>query len=159
VTRKRRRLYAVMAGMLLLAASVGLVLNAFRDNLVFFYGPSEALAKDLGPDRRFRLGGLVEPGSLGKAPDGVTMVFKVTDGAASVPVRYAGILPDLFREGQGIVAEGRMVRGAFEARNVLAKHDETYMPAEVVDALKKAGQWQVEGGQVEPGQAEAGPKK
>jgi cytochrome c-type biogenesis protein CcmE len=144
MTRKRRRLIAVGAGMALLAAATGLVLNAFRDSLVFFYGPSEALAKDLGPDRRFRLGGLVEPGSLGKAGDGVTVTFKVTDGAATVPVRFAGILPDLFREGQGVIAEGRMLQGTFEARNVLAKHDETYMPPEVVDALKKSGQWQAE---------------
>jgi cytochrome c-type biogenesis protein CcmE len=142
MTRNRRRLYAVSAGMILLAAAAGLVLNAFRDSLVFFYGPSEALAKSLSPDQRFRLGGLVEPGSLGK--DGVTVTFKVTDGAAAVPVRFAGILPDLFREGQGIVAEGRMLNGTFEARNVLAKHDEKYMPPEVVEALKKSGQWQME---------------
>ncbi|MBM3533662.1 MAG: cytochrome c maturation protein CcmE [Alphaproteobacteria bacterium] len=142
MTRKRRRLYAVSAGMFLLAAAAALVLNAFRDSLVFFYGPSEALAKSLGPDQRFRLGGLVERGSLGK--DGVTVTFNVTDGAAAVPVRFAGILPDLFREGQGVVAEGRMLNGTFEARNVLAKHDETYMPPEVVEALKKSGQWQSE---------------
>lgn len=141
MTRKRRRLIAVAAGMALLASAAALVLNAFRDSLVFFYGPSEALAKEIGPDRRFRLGGLVEPGSVGKAGDGVTVTFKVTDGAASVPVRFAGILPDLFREGQGVIAEGRLLQGTFEARNVLAKHDETYMPAEVVDALKKSGQW------------------
>ena len=144
MTRKRRRLVAVGVGMALLAAAAGLVLNAFRDSLVFFYGPSEALAKAIGPDQRFRLGGLVEAGSLGKAGDGVTVTFKVTDGAAAIPVRFAGILPDLFREGQGVIAEGRLLQGTFEARNVLAKHDETYMPAEVVDALKKAGQWQPE---------------
>jgi cytochrome c-type biogenesis protein CcmE len=142
MTRKRRRLLAVAVGMGLLAASAALVLNAFRDSLVFFYGPSEAIAKELGPDRRFRLGGLVEPGSVLKAGDGITVTFKVTDGAASMPVRFAGILPDLFREGQGVIAEGRLLHGTFEARNVLAKHDETYMPAEVVDALKKAGHWQ-----------------
>ena len=144
MTRKRRRLVAVGVGMALLAAAAGLVLNAFRDSLVFFYGPSEALAKAIGPDQRFRLGGLVEAGSLGKAGDSVTVTFKVTDGAAAIPVRFAGILPDLFREGQGVIAEGRLLQGTFEARNVLAKHDETYMPAEVVDALKKAGQWQPE---------------
>jgi len=144
MTRKRRRLIAVSAGMLLLAAATGLVLNAFRDSLVFFYGPSEALTKEMGPDQRFRLGGLVEPGSVGKAGDGVTITFKVTDGAAAIPVRFAGILPDLFREGQGVIAEGRMLQGTFEARNVLAKHDEKYMPPEVVDALKKSGQWQAE---------------
>jgi cytochrome c-type biogenesis protein CcmE len=142
MSRKRRRLLAVAVGMGLLAAAAALVLSAFRDSLVFFYGPSEAMAKELGPDRRFRLGGLVEPGSVGKAQDGITVTFKITDGAASVPVRFAGLLPDLFREGQGVVAEGRLVAGTFEARNVLAKHDETYMPAEVVDALKKAGRWQ-----------------
>jgi cytochrome c-type biogenesis protein CcmE len=144
MTRKRRRLIAVSAGMLLLAAATGLVLNAFRDSLVFFYGPSEALAKEMGPDQRFRLGGLVETGSVGKAGDGVTITFKITDGAAVIPVRFAGILPDLFREGQGVIAEGRMLQGTFEARNVLAKHDEKYMPPEVVDALKKSGQWQAE---------------
>lgn len=142
MTRKRRRLFAVGAGMLLLAAATGLVLNAFRDSLVFFYGPTEALAKDLGPDRRFRLGGLVEQGSLGRAGDGITVTFKITDGAAAIPVSYAGILPDLFREGQGVIAEGRLLRGTFEARSVLAKHDESYMPPEVVEALKKSGQWQ-----------------
>lgn len=144
MTRKRRRLVAVCVGMALLAAAAGLVLNAFRDSLVFFYGPSEALAKNIGADRRFRLGGLVEPGSIGKAGDGVTITFKVTDGAAAIPVRFAGILPDLFREGQGVIAEGRLLHGTFEARNVLAKHDESYMPPEVVDALKKSGQWQPE---------------
>lgn len=144
MTRKRRRLVAVAAGMVLLAAAAALVLNAFRDSLVFFYGPSEALAKGLGPEQRFRLGGLVEAGSLGKDGDGVTVTFRVTDGAAAVPVRFAGILPDLFREGQGVVAEGRLREGVFEARNVLAKHDETYMPPEVVEALKKSGQWQAE---------------
>ena len=84
--------------------------------------------------------GVVEPGSVGK--EGVTVTFKITDGAATVPVRFTGILPDLFREGQGVVAEGRLVGGTFEARNVLAKHDENYMPAEVVEALKKTGRWQ-----------------
>ena len=140
MSRKRRRLLAVAVGMGLLAAAAALVLSAFRDSLVFFYGPSEAIAKELGPDRRFRLGGLVEPGTVGK--DGVTVTFMITDGAASVPVRFTGILPDLFREGQGVVAEGRLVGGTFEARNVLAKHDENYMPAEVVEALKKSGRWQ-----------------
>jgi cytochrome c-type biogenesis protein CcmE len=145
MSRKRRRLLAVAVGMGLLAAAAALVLSAFRDSLVFFYGPTEALARELGADRRIRLGGLVEPGSVGKASDGITVTFKITDGAASVPVRFAGILPDLFREGQGIVAEGRLVSGTFEARNVLAKHDENYMPAEVVDALKKTGRWQEHG--------------
>ena len=140
MSRKRRRLLAVAVGMGLLAAAAALVLSAIRDSLVFFYGPSEALARELGPERRFRLGGLVESGSVGK--EGVTVTFKITDGAASVPVRFTGILPDLFREGQGVVAEGRLVSGTFEARNVLAKHDENYMPAEVVDALKKTGRWQ-----------------
>ena len=144
MTRKRRRLVAVAAGMALLAAAAGLVLNAFRDSLVFFYGPSEALARAPNPDQRFRLGGLVERGSVGKAGDGVTTTFKITDGAAAIDVRYVGILPDLFREGQGVIAEGRMLSGVFEARNVLAKHDETYMPPEVVEALKKSGEWKPE---------------
>lgn len=139
-TRKKRRLYMLMAGMLLLGTATALVLTAFQDNLVFFYSPTDVQAKKVGEDRRFRLGGLVKEGSVSK--DGAAVLFTVTDMNADLPVRYAGILPDLFREGQGVVAEGRLdASGVFVAREVLAKHDENYMPPEVADALKKSGQW------------------
>jgi cytochrome c-type biogenesis protein CcmE len=128
--------------MALLTASTLLVLNAFQDSLVFFFSPSDLAAKEIGPDRRFRLGGLVEPGSVQRRSGSVTVAFRITDGSTTVPVTYSGVLPDLFREGQGIVAEGHLRNGVFEAKSVLAKHDETYMPPEVADALKRAGHWQ-----------------
>ncbi len=124
----------------LLAAAAALMLSAFEDNIVFFYSPTEVLAKKLGADRRVRIGGLVEDGSVEKA--GIEVKFRVTDLAAAIPVTYIGILPDLFREGQGVVAEGRFVDGVFRADEVLAKHDENYMPPEVAEALKKSGRWQ-----------------
>lgn len=140
MTRKKRRLYLVGLGMLLLGGAAALTLTAFEDNLVFFYSPADLQTKDVEEGRRFRLGGLVEEGSVEK--DGETVRFKVTDFTASVPVVYTGILPDLFREGQGVVTEGRLrADGTFEAAEVLAKHDENYMPPEVADALKKSGQW------------------
>jgi cytochrome c-type biogenesis protein CcmE len=146
VTRKRRRLIALGIGMFLLAAATALVLAAFNDNLVFFYSPSELAEKSIGPDRRVRIGGLVEPQSLKHQANGHGIDFRVTDGRTTVAVVYDGVLPDLFREGQGVVAEGRLRRdGVFAATSVLAKHDEKYMPPEVADALKKAGRWQ-EGG-------------
>lgn len=139
-TRKKRRLYMVVAGLLLLGTATALVLTAFQDNLVFFYSPTDVQAKKVGEDRRFRLGGLVKEGSVVKA--GSEVRFTVTDMNADLPVSYAGILPDLFREGQGVVAEGKLDRsGVFVAKEVLAKHDENYMPPEVADALKKSGQW------------------
>jgi cytochrome c-type biogenesis protein CcmE len=146
VTRKKRRLLALAVGLSLLGAATGLVLAAFNDNLVFFYGPSELAAKHLGPDRRIRIGGLVEQHSLEHLGDARHIGFRVTDGKTDIPVVYDGVLPDLFREGQGVVAEGRLRPvGVFAATSVLAKHDEKYMPPEVADALKKAGRWQ-EGG-------------
>jgi cytochrome c-type biogenesis protein CcmE len=146
VTRKRRRLIALGIGMFLLAAATALVLAAFNDNLVFFYSPSELAEKSIGPDRRVRIGGLVEPQSLKHQANGHGIDFRVTDGRTTVAVVYDGVLPDLFREGQGVVAEGRLRRdGVFAATSVLAKHDEKYMPPEVADALKKTGHWQ-EGG-------------
>jgi cytochrome c-type biogenesis protein CcmE len=155
VTRKRRRLIALGIGMFLLAAATALVLTAFNDNLVFFYSPSDLAAKAIGPDRRIRIGGLVEPRSLKRQPDGRGIDFRVTDGKTTVAVVYDGVLPDLFREGQGVVTEGRLRRdGVFAATSVLAKHDEKYMPPEVADALKKAGRWQ-EGGPSEAAPAEA----
>lgn len=141
--RKHRRLGFVAAGMICLLIAVGLVLNAFEDSLVFFYTPSDMAEKDIPEGRRFRLGGLVEEGSVKRLEDGLTVEFIVTDLTATVPVSYRGPLPDLFREGQGVVTEGRMASGGvFIADSVLAKHDENYMPAEVAEALKASGQWQ-----------------
>jgi cytochrome c-type biogenesis protein CcmE len=125
-----------------LGVAAALVLSAFNDSLVFFYSPSDVIAKQVGPDRRIRLGGLVEPGSL--ARQGASVDFRVTDGQQTIPVHYQGALPDLFREGQGVVAEGRLQHGRFEAATVLAKHDEKYMPPEVADALKRSGHWNPE---------------
>lgn len=133
------------AGLLLLGAATALVLAATRDNLVFFYSPSDLQGRTLPADRAVRLGGLVEENSLERAADGVTVRFRITDRAHAVPVVYRGLLPDLFREGQGVVAQGRLAGdGSFVATEVLAKHDETYMPPEVAAALKRAGQWQGE---------------
>ena len=145
MTRRRRRLHFIFFSMAMLSVATALMLNAFSDNLVFFHGPSEISEKSIPAERRFRLGGLVEENSVTKASDGVTILFKVTDTAASVPVRYRGLLPDLFREGQGVVADGALDdTGTFVATEILAKHDETYMPPEVAEALKKAGQWKGE---------------
>lgn len=140
---KHRRLIMVVAGVALLGLAAAFVAGALRDNLVFFFTPSEALEKQVPPERRFRLGGLVEEGSLKR--DGLRIAFAITDSAKTLQVVYTGVLPDLFREGQGVVAEGRLKDGVFEAQTVLAKHDETYMPKEVADGLKKAGHWK--GGQ------------
>ena len=141
-TRKRRRLYAVLAGVTMLGVAAALVLTAFEDSLVFFYSPSDLQAKEIGPDRRFRLGGLVKENSVSKAEAGLVTNFEVTDLTSVVKVSYKGVLPDLFREGQGVVAEGRLsADGVFVASEVLAKHDENYMPREVADALKKSGRW------------------
>ena len=143
MTRKRRRLIALSLGLLALGAATALVLTAFNDNLVFFYSPSDLAAKAVTPERRIRIGGLVVEHSLVKAAGGRSLAFQVTDGNADLRVVYDGMLPDLFREGQGIVAEGKLGRdGVFVASNVLAKHDEKYMPPEVAEALKKSGRWQ-----------------
>jgi cytochrome c-type biogenesis protein CcmE len=151
VTRKQQRLGLLALGMAALGLATALVLVAFNDNLVFFYSPSELKAKPITVDRRMRLGGLVEAQSLSRAPDGRSVSFRITDGAADVAVTYQGLLPDLFREGQGAVVEGKLLPdGIFAASSVLAKHDENYMPREVVDALKKSGHWQEGGGSREP---------
>lgn len=143
MTRKQRRLTLIGLAGLVLASAVGLVLYALSDGIAFFATPSEIAADPPSPQRRLRLGGLVETGSVQR--DGPTVRFAVTDGKAAVPVRYTGVLPDLFREGQGVVAEGRVDdAGLFEADTILAKHNETYMPKEVVEALKKSGQWRPE---------------
>ena len=140
MTRKRRRLYMVLVGLAALGAAAALVLTAFEDSLVFFHSPSDVLEKKLEAGKRFRIGGLVEEGSV--KVEGVHATFRVTDLAQSVAVSYTGMLPDLFREGQGVVAEGMLnAEGVFVATDVLAKHDEKYMPPEVADALKKSGEW------------------
>jgi cytochrome c-type biogenesis protein CcmE len=140
MTRKRRRLYFVMLGLLGLGAGMALVLTALQDDIVFFFSPTEIAERKPGPDTRIRLGGLVEAGSV--LHQGETILFSVTDTIESLKVSYTGLLPDLFREGQGVVAEGHMnTEGIFIASNVLAKHDENYMPREVADALKASGQW------------------
>jgi len=142
MTRKRRRLYIVVLGLSTLAVSAALVLTAFEDSIVFFYSPTDLATKDLPPDRRIRIGGIVVEDSVRTKPDGVTIEFRVTDIENTIRVSYRGILPDLFREGQGIVAGGKLgAGGVFVADEVLAKHDENYMPAEVADALKKSGYW------------------
>lgn len=142
MTRKQRRLVMIGAALSVLAVAAGLVLYAMRDTIVFFYSPSDIAEKGLVPDQRVRLGGLVEEGSVDRSA-GATIQFKVTDTARSVTVSYTGLLPDLFREGQGVVVEGKLDRdGTFVADTVLAKHDETYMPPEVAEALKKQGVWQ-----------------
>ena len=140
MTRKRRRLYMVLAGMVLLSGAVALVLAALDENLSYFYDPSNIA--EAPPGRSIRLGGLVEEGSVERQADGVTVTFRITDTANSIAVTYKGLLPDLFREGQGVITEGTLGPDrVFVAREVLAKHDETYMPREVADALKKSGQW------------------
>ncbi|WP_092619673.1 cytochrome c maturation protein CcmE [Roseospirillum parvum] len=144
MSRKRRRLYVAGVAMLALGAATALVLAAFEDNLVFFYSPRDLDSKQITPDRRFRLGGLVADGTV--EVNGQVARFVVTDLDAEVPVLFTGILPDLFREGQGVVAEGKLGSdGVFVADEVLAKHDENYMPPEVADALKESGRWN-EGG-------------
>ncbi len=140
--RKHRRMLALLAGLAALSGATALVLIAFQDNIMLFYSPSDIAAEPPRAERSFRVGGLVEEGSVRRLDDGLTVEFRITDLAESVPVTYRGILPDLFREGQGVVAEGTLnPAGVFEAREVLAKHDETYMPPEVAEALKAAGQW------------------
>jgi cytochrome c-type biogenesis protein CcmE len=140
MTPKRRRLWLLIGSLGTLGVAAALVLSALNDNLVFFYSPTQVAEKSLGPDRRFRLGGLVEAGSVQK--DGQVVRFTVTDTNKTIAVVYRGILPDLFREGQGVIAEGALGSdGVFAAREVLAKHDENYMPPEVAKAIKEAGQW------------------
>jgi cytochrome c-type biogenesis protein CcmE len=141
MTRRQRRLTMIGGSLAVLAVAAALVLNALRDSIVFFSTPSMVAEKQLGAGKRFRLGGLVENGSLVRG-DNLAVSFKVSDGSATLPVAYKGILPDLFREGQGVVAEGALdASGVFKADTVLAKHDETYMPKDVADALKKQGHW------------------
>jgi cytochrome c-type biogenesis protein CcmE len=141
MTRKQRRLTMIGGSLVVLGIAAALVLSALRDSIVFFSTPMMVSEKHIQPGQRFRLGGLVQTGSLVRG-DNLAVTFQVSDGNATLPVTYKGILPDLFREGQGVVAEGALDRsGVFQADTVLAKHDETYMPKEVADALKKQGHW------------------
>ena len=135
--KPRHKRLAIAAGIVCaVGVAVALVLNAFQSNLVFFYSPTQVAAHEAPPNRSFRLGGLVEKGTVQR--DGVHVQFVVTDTAKSVPVRYEGILPDLFKGGKGVVAQGRLEGDVFVAREVLAKHDENYMPPEAAEALKRA---------------------
>lgn len=141
MTRKQRRGVLIGTCLVVLGVAVGLVLYAMRDSIVFFYSPSDIAEMQVTPGQRFRLGGLVETGSVAR-DEGTTVRFVVTDGAKTLPVTYTGVLPDLFREGQGVVAEGMLAPdGVFRADNVLAKHDENYMPPEVAAKLKEQGVW------------------
>jgi cytochrome c-type biogenesis protein CcmE len=141
MTRRQRRLTMIGGSLAVLAVAAALVLNAMRDSIVFFSTPAVVAEKHIAAGKRFRLGGLVKPGSLERGDD-LAVKFLVTDDSATLPVSYRGILPDLFREGQGVVAEGALdSSGVFRADTVLAKHDETYMPKDVADALKKQGHW------------------
>jgi len=143
MTRKRRRLIGVLAGLGMLGIATALVLTAFSDSLVFFYSPTDLKTKTVPQGRSLRIGGLVQPASVVREGDGQTVDFRVTDGENAVAVTYVGALPDLFREGQGVVVEGTLGGdGIVHAATVLAKHDENYMPREVVDALKQSGHWQ-----------------
>ena len=145
--RKHWRLVFVGGGLGALGLAAGLVLTALDDTLVFFHDPSTIKEREFSPEQRLRVGGLVEENSVVRGDDGLTVRFIITDLAHTVPVTYSGILPDLFREGQGVVAEGYLKSGVFEADEVLAKHDENYMPREVADALKKSGNWKGEDAQ------------
>lgn len=143
--RRTLRLWMVVGGLASLGLAAGLALSAMRDNLVFFYSPSDLAAKPPPLGRRVRIGGLVESGSVHRIGDGTTVSFAVTDTKTELPVRYTGVLPDLFREGQGVVAQGELGKdGIFVANEVLARHDEKYMPPEVAKALKEQGHWKGE---------------
>ena len=133
-----RRIVLIVAGVAGLAIAAGLVLSACQQNLVFFFTPSQVVANEAPQGRTFRVGGMVESGSVKRQTDGVTVNFVVTDTAKSITVTYKGVLPDLFREGKGVVTQGRLENGLFVASEVLAKHDENYMPPEAAEAVKKA---------------------
>lgn len=153
--RKKRRLYLLLSSLVVLSLAVMLVLNALEDNIRLFYDPTEVVEKSIRPGKNFRLGGLVEDGSFSKVENSGLLIntFTVTDGNASIRVRFEGLLPDLFREGQGVVAEGQLdSSGAFIASEVLAKHDENYMPKEITDSLKKRGTWKDPAAQNTPDQ-------
>ena len=136
MTPRRKRMAIALGILAVVGAATALVLNAFQSNLVFFYTPTQIDAKEAPSGRTFRLGGLVVAGSVKR--DGVKVAFEVTDTAKTVPVQFSGILPDLFKEGKGVVAQGQLENGVFQAKEVLAKHDENYMPPEAAQALKNA---------------------
>jgi cytochrome c-type biogenesis protein CcmE len=137
---RTKRAAWIAAGLAGLGIAASLVLNAFQSNLVFFFTPSQVASHEAPQGRSFRIGGLVEAGSIAREKDGLTVRFRVTDTAKTIPVVFVGILPDLFREGKGVVAQGKLGSdGTFKASEVLAKHDENYMPPEAAEALKKAG--------------------
>jgi cytochrome c-type biogenesis protein CcmE len=141
MTRKQRRLVLIGSALAVLVLAVGLMLTAFRDTIVFFNSPTDVVEKGIAPGTRIRLGGLVKDGSISRG-DNLQVRFAVTDGRNTIPVTYQGLLPDLFREGQGVVTEGVIDHaGLFKADSVLAKHDENYMPREVADRLKQQGHW------------------
>jgi cytochrome c-type biogenesis protein CcmE len=143
MTRKQRRSLFILSGMAVLGVAAFLVLSALQDSIVFFYSPSDIEAKHVEPGQRVRIGGLVAEGSVKKT--GTDISFDISDGAKTVNINYSGLLPDLFREGQGVVVEGRMqAAGKAIADTVLAKHDEKYMPPEVAESLKKQGVWRGE---------------
>jgi cytochrome c-type biogenesis protein CcmE len=140
LTLRAKRFVWVAVGVATIAVAVALVLRAFNSNMVFFFTPTEVSQNKAPKDRTFRIGGLVTEGSVQRKPDGLTVAFLVTDTMQSIPVRYTGILPDLFKEGKGVVAQGKIGGdGVFTASEVLAKHDENYMPPEAAEALKRAG--------------------
>lgn len=138
--RKHKTMALIIGGVAGLGLAATLVLSAMNKNLVFFFSPTQVAAKEAPVEKAFRLGGLVKQGSVERANDGLTVKFLVTDNATEIPVIFTGILPDLFKEGTGVVAQGRLQAGVFQADEVLAKHDEKYMPPEVADALKKGEQ-------------------
>jgi cytochrome c-type biogenesis protein CcmE len=147
MTRKQRRLVLIGSALGVMGLAAALVLSALKDSIVFFNSPSDVVEKHVAPGTRIRLGGLVKPGTVVRGPN-LAIRFDVTDGENTIAVAYQGLLPDLFREGQGVVTEGVVESpGAFKADNVLAKHDENYMPKEVADALKRSGHWKDEYGQ------------
>ena len=156
---RHKRALAILAGVATLGVATALVLNAFQSNLVFFFSPTQVAAKEAPRDRAFRVGGLVEAGSLQRDTNGLTVRFIVTDTAKTVPVTYTGMLPDLFQEGKGVVAQGKLgPDGVFMADQVLAKHDENYMPPEAAEALAKAKQGQMPSLSQQMGQQAGGPQ-
>ena len=141
MTRKQRRLALIGAALGVLGLALALVLVALKDSIVFFNSPTDVVTKQIAPGTRIRLGGLVKPGTVERG-EKLALRFEITDGNRAIPIAYTGIVPDLFREGQGVIAEGSLDQsGTFRADTVLAKHDENYMPREVADALKKQGHW------------------
>jgi cytochrome c-type biogenesis protein CcmE len=160
VKQRHKRIAMVTVGLAALAVAVTLVLSAFRQNLVFFFTPSQVAANEAPLGKTFRIGGMVEAGSVKRQADGLTVRFLVTDTAKSIPVVYRGALPDLFREGKGVVAQGRVgADGVFTASEVLAKHDENYMPPEAADAVKRAHETAVKTGQTLVVSPESGARK